>query len=369
MTEEPLMTLVVAPKQEETVNQNIPFTPYVVFGASKSGTTWIQRILDGHPQSRCHFQRMIFPCVTLRGLLSPVTLLYNKQHSPFGGVFENDASEECYNLEQHYLEKMDILLPDYLARKHSDWTAEQRLVMEPMHAETVRQLVAGILQDVPGKTHYGTKAHIEMSQLLSFFPKAKVVHIVRDGRDVVVSKRFHTNRAGAYYRGDEKGLLCRLISSTPFGVRVMRATQRRFNWFGDNWFQQPTDRARLFTAHILRKFTLDWVRTTRYILSFQERFPNNVMMIKYEDLLQDGPAQISRVFSHLDLSDDPKLVADLMDATSFKKSPKDGFWRKGVSGDWTNHFSHEDKQLFNELADDLLQELDYEDSTQWVDRD
>jgi hypothetical protein len=40
-------------------------------------------------------------------------------------------------------------------------------------------------------------------------------------------------------------------------------------------------------------------------------------------------------------------------------------WRKGVSGDWKNHFTNEDKQQFKSIAGELLVELGYEQGTDW----
>ncbi|MCB0640852.1 MAG: sulfotransferase, partial [Phaeodactylibacter sp.] len=45
------------------------FTPFVVFGAAKSGTTWLQRVINAHPDCHCHFQVPIFP-FTVEGRLA-----------------------------------------------------------------------------------------------------------------------------------------------------------------------------------------------------------------------------------------------------------------------------------------------------------
>ncbi len=40
-------------------------------------------------------------------------------------------------------------------------------------------------------------------------------------------------------------------------------------------------------------------------------------------------------------------------------------YRKGVAGDWVNHFSPDHCRVFNEMFDDLLVKLGYETSTDW----
>jgi len=41
------------------------------------------------------------------------------------------------------------------------------------------------------------------------------------------------------------------------------------------------------------------------------------------------------------------------------------FYRKGVAGDWKNHFSKEDRRVFKEEAGELLIRLGYEDDLDW----
>ena len=42
--------------------------------------------------------------------------------------------------------------------------------------------------------------------------------------------------------------------------------------------------------------------------------------------------------------------------------------RKGVAGDWLNHFTRASAELFNDLAGDVLVTLGYEQDRNWVDR-
>ena len=44
------------------------------------------------------------------------------------------------------------------------------------------------------------------------------------------------------------------------------------------------------------------------------------------------------------------------------------FIRKGVAGDWVNHFTRETAELFDELAGDALVALGYESDRGWADR-
>ncbi|MDJ0839983.1 MAG: sulfotransferase [Acidobacteriota bacterium] len=342
------------------------FTPFVVFGASKSGTTWMQRMLNAHPQVRCHFQRLIFPMESRAHLLAPVTLVYDEQKSPFGGVFDGESAEQRYNLEHAYLEKINLLRPDYVKRNHPRWSREQVETLAPFHRQLVCNMTRTLLVDDPDKHIFGTKAYTELDQLFQFFPKARVVHIVRDGRDVVVSKRFHTNRAHSYYLGDEKSALLRQLNRTRFGHRFTRYAQRNLGWFGRDRFTAPEERNSLLSPETLRKFTLDWRNVTNYLLERQAAYPENILTVKYEELLEDAREHIGRVLRHLGASDQEDYIDTLIEATSFKKAKeKGGFFRKGVSGDWRNHFTQRDVDHFKALTGDLLVRLGYEEDGNW----
>jgi hypothetical protein len=41
------------------------------------------------------------------------------------------------------------------------------------------------------------------------------------------------------------------------------------------------------------------------------------------------------------------------------------FYRKGVAGDWKNHFTERDKRIFKKEAGELLIELGYERDLDW----
>lgn len=351
----------------ETDTGQEPFSPFVVYGASKSGTTWLQRILDAHPQVRCHFQRDILPLENRQRIFTPVKIVYDAKESPFGGVFSGDDQEKRYRLELGYIRGIDLLKSEYLKRNHPGLNTWERDLLSDFHQDLVRAMVEHILADNGEKTLFGTKVHTDLRLLFNVFPKARVVHITRDGRDVAVSRRFHGNRRGTFYYGDEASQLLRWLNAFGLGNRFVRWAQRRFGWFGPDWLQQPEDRASLLTPHSLAKFTLDWKLLSHYVIGFEQEFPDNFIRISYEDLLVDPHRHIAAVLTHIGASADPAIVDDLVEQTRFDKQKKkaSGFFRKGQSGDWRNHFNDGDVALFKELAGDHLIELGYEKDMNW----
>jgi hypothetical protein len=111
-----------------------------------------------------------------------------------------------------------------------------------------------------------------------------------------------------------------------------------------------------------------WIRGWR-----ENRDRLNSIEITYEALLQDTRtvfAELARFFS-IKLSD--RLLDKIVRVHSFRsqagrdRGEEDitSFLRKGIEGDWKNHFSETHKQRFKEIAGDLLIELGYEKDYRW----
>ncbi len=100
--------------------------------------------------------------------------------------------------------------------------------------------------------------------------------------------------------------------------------------------------------------------------------------VRYEDLLVDTDAEMKRIFSEMGLNVSEKKRKCIVNNNAFKKlsvgrgagqEDSKSFFRKGISGDWKNHFSDEEKKLFkyhdNGKWNDLLIKLGYEVDDQW----
>ncbi len=347
------------------------FCPFVVFGASKSGTTWLQRTLDSHPDICCHFQRPIFPIVgeLRRRLLFSSPVVFNRNESPYGGVFEDSADEKKYVFGRAYLFEMDLLKDNYLdstCRGLDHDTAEH---VEQLHVQCVQGLIANALSHDTSKRIVGTKVFTDLDQLFRFYPTAKVIHIIRDGRDVAVSKRFHYLRQGAYYQGDERRLWLRLLNRSRPGAYLSRMISNRLGIISERSYATPGEDAPLLSGPALTKLATEWRNIVNYIDEFSRKRPGQVLTIKYEDMKIDPGKTISEAFRFLEADDNFDIVSKVAESTSFSKQKGGGFFRKGTAGDWVNHFTRENRTQFNEIAGDLLVRLGYEDSADWVNTD
>jgi hypothetical protein len=141
---------------------------FFVCGAPKSGTTWLQRLLDAHPEVVCsgegHFvERLALPMLQVRDT-------YNKHMSL--------VAERVYEHKPYYepVSAEDMLVP------------VRNLILRQMQKRQKPGALA-VGDKTPRYTDY-------LNELRSLFPRASFIHIVRDPRDVAVSVLHHGRRAG-----------------------------------------------------------------------------------------------------------------------------------------------------------------------------
>jgi len=93
-----------------------------------------------------------------------------------------------------------------------------------------------------------------------------------------------------------------------------------------------------------------------------------VMCIRFEDLIEDRDVTLNAMLDEVEKTGykipatRDKALEILVKAIQPKKSHT---FRSGKTGGWTEHFSEEHKNLFKEVAGDLLVELGYEKSNDW----
>jgi hypothetical protein len=99
------------------------------------------------------------------------------------------------------------------------------------------------------------------------------------------------------------------------------------------------------------------------------REDKNVMLVRFEDITGDDAAiHFGRLFEHLDIAVPDPILRELLDEYSFERlsrrkkgdEDKKAHYRKGVAGDWMNHFDDAVSTAFNDLTGDLIAKLGYE---------
>jgi hypothetical protein len=93
-----------------------------------------------------------------------------------------------------------------------------------------------------------------------------------------------------------------------------------------------------------------------------------VLCLPFEDLILDRDQTISRLLDYLCGFGFALGVSQEEAITIIKNSiapRKSGTFRKGQPGNWREYFTEENKNLFKEVAGDLLIRLGYESSNDW----
>lgn len=160
--------------------------PFFIVGAARSGTTLLRLMLDRHPE------------VAIPGESHFIPPLWKRR-----GRYGRDDR----------IEDRDAWLRDLSAqRTFRRWDLSPELVRQeldriphPTFAQAVEAVFLAYARS-RGKTRWGDKTpdNVEHLPLLAgLFPQARVVHLIRDGRDVALStidlKRLHRRAATAAY--------------------------------------------------------------------------------------------------------------------------------------------------------------------------
>jgi hypothetical protein len=275
-------------------SESTAVTPIFVVGVPRSGTTWIQRMLAMHPDAW--------------GLLE--TYMFSRRGG-FGALLDSaPAMGEGDELRipppglGRILDRGELVAElRALARRWlSQGSEDSRFVVEksPWHLSDL-DVIAEIL------------------------PEARVIHVLRDGRDVAVS--------------------------------VVAA---RNSWSG---LDQRTASA------TVREVAGLWAGAVRQRETGEALLGEGLLEVRYEEVKSDPARACRRMFAHCGMPHDESLVVRIIQATEFGRAdrPHGEGWpaRAGQSGQWRERFGLRDAWSFERLAGDELAETGYERDRRW----
>jgi len=210
---------------------------------------------------------------------------------------------------------------------------------KPTLQKEILKLIEG---NLPHKSDYEAvcKTHdrysfIHNSSRVDLEQYDKVVCIVRDPRDVAVS-RYYFN----YY-------------NMPIAVNKPENVLSNKSWFTRKYYWKKTvfSVARNWNFHVM-----SW-RT------FEGR-----IIVKYEDLHRHCLKALKEICCYLEVSDRDDYLEDAIDFFSFDKLSggrkrgeeyQTAFFRKGIVGDYKNHFSWIDSFIMKRYAGREMRDLEY----------
>jgi Sulfotransferase family len=274
---------------------------FFIGGTVKSGTTWLQLLLNAHPEVSCngegHFGSGLAP------ILKPAFDRYNQliaqeSKTVFGEIA---GYQHLANDDFQYLLASCISLS--LLRQSNCKTA------------------SAVGEKTPSNVRYFDLLH-------ALFPNAKFLHIVRDARDCAVSGWFHGLRTARDWTMRNFGSMD--------GYAVKHA---------DYWAKE------LATAQAFTDKNPDRVRQIRYedLAAETERVLADLLNFLGVDT---GAAVVARC----------RAAASFETLSSGRAAGEenlDSFFRKGVAGDWRNHLSQETNAAMRMRAGEWLDRFGY----------
>jgi hypothetical protein len=312
---------------------------FFVLGQQRSGTTWLMRILDAHPEILCKGEGRFFGGTWRQRSLKqvdpqrPPSSLYNAMlDTEYLRLWiersiwsrNEDADEHLINLTRMTI---DYFLTSELLKTGKRLVGDKSPLLTP---ETVREIAR-------------------------IYPEAKVVHIIRDGRDAAVSAVHHLWNFGQGKKSTEVSAKREAYRRNPQALREV----------GES----------IFAGGQLRKLAADWsARVGRTVEDGPALLGSNYCEIRYEDLVERPEGEVRRLLVFLGAGADEQSVRRCARLASFerltggrKRGREDptSFFRKGVVGDWSTVFTEQDKTIFKEVAGDLLVQLGYEKDECW----
>jgi hypothetical protein len=312
---------------------------FFVVGYQKSGTTWLMLMLDSHPEILCRGEGRFFgggwrqKSLKREEVQRPPSSLYNAM------------------LDAEYLK---------LWVERSVWSrnddADEHLVNLTRMA--IDYFLEGELLKT-GKRMVGDKSPLltpeTLKEIGEIYPEAKVIHLIRDGRDAAVSAVHHTWNFGRANKRDE--------------VSAKREAYRR------NPRQLRETGESIFEGNHIRKLAADWsARVGRAIDDGPASLGTNYREVRYEDLVERPKEEVGRLLEFLGADASEKTVERCVSSASFERLTKgrnrgqedpSSFFRKGIVGDWKNVFTEQDKLVFKREAGELLIRLGYEEDDGW----
>ena len=328
-------------------NCSLEDTPvFFIVGRAKSGTSWLMKMLDAHPDILCTGEGRFFGRNFIqedfkrgqRGRIQPSSLYRALLEAEYlEGWIERSVWTRGDNVEEHLTN---------LTRLSTNYFLAQRL------AKSGKRIV--------GDKAPFLKNNAIVEEIGKIYSGAKVIHIIRDGRDVAVSLLHHM-----WNHAKDEGGIYELTPEELAKRRAYRENPKELVEAGDGVF--PKDMLRE-EASGWREQVSKAMKDDRWLLGA------DYTEVRYEDLQKIPAQEIRRLLEFLGAAGSEETVRQCVRAASFEKLSKgrkrgeedpSSFFRKGVAGDWRNVFTKEDKQIFKEAAGDLLIELGYEKNDEW----
>jgi len=315
---------VITPEEVTEVKQFFPRDKFFIFGHARSGTTLLTRLVRLHPEVHCNYQAHFF---TRQPLLKSM-------------VNTSEAEEWLTRKSNRWNQGRD--LSPLVLRAAADFILERDAAREG------KRIVG---DKSPSSTIHGQAVR----DMYAIYPDAKLVYIVRDGRDVLISERFRNLvEESKFLKAEDRRI-----------IEELRRDQTQF-----------TNGTRsIFTETVIRRVAKGWVTNLQEIEDEGRRlFGENYYSLRYEDLLTRPFDEMQKLWAFLGVQADKSLEKSIADEMSSNpdeewqaKRNEDiaSFLPKGHAGNWQRLFTARDKSIFKEVVGEMLVKWMYEKDLNW----
>lgn len=315
----------ITPEELTEIKQFFPREKFFIFGHARSGTTLLMRLIRLHDEVHCNYQAHFF---TRKPMLK--------------SLVDSPEAEE------------------WLARKSNRWNQGHDL--SPLILRAAADFIMERDAAREGKTIVGDKSpsstiHAEVVRdAHALYPDAKIIYIVRDGRDVLISERFRNFvEESKFLTPEDKRIISDLkVDSAPFS----------------------DGRRSIFTETFIRNIAQRWADDLHEIdAEGAKLYGENYISLRYEDLLSQSFDELTRLWKFLNAkkinqSLEKKIHTEMStnpDEEWQAKRNEDiaSFLPKGQAGNWQRLFTLRDKALFKQIAGERLIKWKYEKDLNW----
>lgn len=304
----------ITPDEIAEIKQFFPREKFFIFGHARSGTTILARVIRQHQEVHCHWQAHFF---TRPPLLEALVA--------------------------------DPSVGDWLKRPNNRWNSGRDL--SPVVLRAAADMILEREAWREGKRIVGDKSPSSLLDgeavrlMHKVYPDARLIYIIRDGRDTVLSHRFQ--------------------NFIEFPQSLAQEDLKIRAEFASNPTPFLAGERSVFTSKGIRQAAEGWVRNVRETNQLGKAlYGDRYLSVRYEDLLQRPGEELQRIWAFLDAGQainsawagvGAELKQNLDVAWQNQKSSDIArSLQKGKHGSWQTMFTPRDRQVFNEVAGELL---------------